>query len=219
MWAMQGTTDKSMAECPWLPAGRGAGGISTQCENKNTNRSPYKGRLMACWAILGVFGHTEGETAGALELLGGFVCLWWSLGAQGSKLRHLRSHWNQEGLRMLPPQRSSLLLTSPVKQQQQQRIIYGLFILITMTPIIQPALTGKPKPKDEDFNLPDQLWTAACCRASSQSHRASLQDLKMNLPVACSQLLGPKKTHLRPCYSLRSKSRGSRHTNSLQHEY
>lgn len=52
---------------------------------KNTNRSPYKG---ICLAILGVFGHAESETAGALELLGGFVCLWWSLGAQGSKLRH-----------------------------------------------------------------------------------------------------------------------------------
>lgn len=62
-----------------------------------------------------------------------------------------------------------------------------------MTPIIQPAVTGKPKPKDEDFNLSDRLWTPAFCGASSQSHRAALQDLKINLPVACSQLLGPKK--------------------------
>lgn len=38
MWAMPGTTDKSAAECSWSSAGCGAGGITTQCENKNTNK-------------------------------------------------------------------------------------------------------------------------------------------------------------------------------------
>lgn len=36
MWVMQETANKPVAECPWSPAGCGAGGIMAQCERAKT---------------------------------------------------------------------------------------------------------------------------------------------------------------------------------------
>lgn len=172
----------------------------TMWEQKHKQRShPTKGDS---WPILpllgGILTSRRWDCVGALESLGRFVCLWWSLSAQCSKLRHFRSHWDQEGLRTLSSQRSSLLLTSSVKkkqqQQQQQRIIYSLYHHDTHNPTNTHRQTD-----EEDFNLPNQFWTPAFCGVlkalcrdiiptpqSCLSTPNPLQDLKMNLPVACS---------------------------------